>query len=132
MRAQSSGPRLFGIDLRKALIRLVINTIAVLVAAKLIDGIHLNDWQGAVLAGAILGIVNTFIKPVVKLLTCPLYLLTLGLFALVVNGVMLAFTSWIAEQLEVGFRVDSFGADIGGALVISIVSWIVSMVFSDG
>jgi putative membrane protein len=131
MRAESSGPRLFGIDLRKALIRLVINTIAVLVAAKLIDGIHLRDWQGAVLAGAILGIINTFIKPVVKALTCPLYLLTLGLFALIVNGVLLAFTSWIAEQLKAGFKVDGFSADVLGALVISIVSWIVSMVFSD-
>ena len=76
MRVRDRGPSVFGFDLMHAVARLAVNTVAILVASKLIDGIRLDDWKGAVLAGAIFGIVNTFIKPVVKLLTCPLYLLT--------------------------------------------------------
>src|SRR6266700_2870928 len=105
------GPTVLGFDLRNALTRLVVNTIAIIVASKLIDGIRLDDWQGAVLAGAIFGLVNTFIRPIIKTLTCPVYLLTLGLFALVVNAVMLALTSWIAEQAGIGFRVNGIAAD---------------------
>ncbi len=102
-----------------------------LVAAKLISGIHLRDWQGAVLAGAIFGIANTFIKPVVKTLTCPLYMLTMGLFALIVNTGMLVLTSWIDQQLDLGFRVDGFVPALTGALVIGIVSWLAALTLPD-
>ncbi len=128
MSSQRGGATLFGIDLQQALLRLAINTIAVLVAAKLISGIHLQDWQGAVLAGGSFGIVNTLIKPVVKALTCPLYLLTMGVFALVVNAVMLLLTSWIDQQLQIGFSVDGFAAALTGALVIGVVSWLAALV----
>ncbi|MHB8574802.1 MAG: phage holin family protein [Dehalococcoidia bacterium] len=125
---RDNGPELFGINLRNALSRLAINTIAILVASKVISGIRLSDWQGAVLAGAIFGLVNAFIKPVVKTLTCPLYLLTLGIFALVVNALMLALTSWIAQLAGAGFSVDGFTADILGALAIGFVAWLASLV----
>ncbi len=131
MSRQRGGPRLFGIDLKQALIRLAINTIAVLAAAKLISGIHLHDWQGAVLAGGSFGIVNTFIKPMVKALTCPLYLLTMGIFALVVNAGMLMLTSWLDQQLNIGFSVNGFAAALTGALVIGIVSWLAALALPD-
>ncbi len=130
MRVRKQGPSVLGLDIGHLLVRLAVNTVAILVASKLIDGIRLDDWQGAVLAGAIFGILNTFVKPVVKLLTCPLYLLTMGLFALVVNALMLALTSWIAEQASIGFRVDGILADFTGAIVIGVVAWLVSLAFA--
>jgi putative membrane protein len=120
-----------GLDPRAILIRLVVNTVAILVASKLVDGIYLRDWQGAVLAGAIFGVVNSLIKPVVRTLTCPLYMLTIGLFALVVNALMLVVTSWIAKQADIGFNVDGFGAALVGALIVGIVAWFVAAVIPD-
>lgn len=119
------------INPRTALIRVVINTVAILVASTLIAGIAIRDWQGAVLAGAIFGIVNSLLKPVVRTLTCPLYLLTMGLFALVVNALMLALTSWIAGQAGIGFNVDGVPAAFLGAVVIGIVAWAVALVLPD-
>jgi len=130
-RAESSGPTLFGIDLMRALARVAINAIAIIVATKILQGITVNDWRGVLFAAVVFGLVNAFIKPVVQLLTCPLYLLTLGLFAIVVNGIMLALTSWIAEQAGFGFHVDGFGSALEGAIVIGIVSWLVAMVLTD-
>jgi putative membrane protein len=77
-----------------------------------------------VLVALIFGVVNTFIKPIAKLVGCGIYILTLGLIALVVNGALLLLTSWISEQLSIPFHVDSFwpGA-ILGALFIGLVSW---------
>jgi putative membrane protein len=122
---------LFGIDLNRALVRLLINAISIVIAAQILPGLTFNDWKGVVFAAAVFGLMNTFIKPVVEALTCPLYLLTLGLFAIVVNGVMLALTSWIAEQAGFGFHVDGFGTAIKGGIVIGIVSWLVALVFTD-
>ncbi len=131
MARRKRGLVVLGIDVQRALVRLVANTVAILVAAKVINGIQLDDWKGAVLAGAIFGLVNTFIKPIVKGLTCPLYLLTMGLFALVVNALMLALTSWIAQLLDAGFKVDGFGADFIGAIVIGLIAWLVALVLPD-
>ncbi|HLZ68366.1 MAG TPA: phage holin family protein [Dehalococcoidia bacterium] len=130
-RAQPAGPTLFGIDLTRALARFVINAIAILIASWVLPGIKVSDWKGVLFAAALFGLVNALIKPVVQFLTCPLYLLTLGLFAIVVNAVMLALTSWIAQQADIGFRVDGFGNALLGAIVIGIVSWLVAMVLTD-
>ncbi|HZU77417.1 MAG TPA: phage holin family protein [Dehalococcoidia bacterium] len=128
MRASRRGPEVLGVDLRTWLVRFVISLLAILAAAKLINGIHLDDAQGAVLAGVLFGLVNAFIKPVVRRLTCPLYVMTLGLFAIVVNALMLALTAWIAGQISVGFRVDDAPAALLGGLVTGIVSWLASLV----
>src|SRR5487761_1396549 len=82
-------------DLTGLLVRLLINVFAILVASAVIPGIRVDGWLTAIIAGAIFGLVNAFIKPIVHGLTCPLYLLTLGLFALVVNALML----WLASVL---------------------------------
>lgn len=126
-----TAPRLFGIDLGSALVRVLINAVSIVVAAQVLPGITVSDWKGLLFAAAVFGVVNAFIKPGVKILTCPLYLLTFGLFAIVVNAVMLALTSWIAEQAGFGFHVDGFGNDIKGAIVIGIVSWLVAMVVTE-
>lgn len=131
LRPRSSGPTLFGIDPGRALARVLINAVAIIVAAKVLPGITVSDWQGLLFAAVVFGLVNAFIKPAVKILTCPLYLLTLGLFAIVVNAVMLALTSWIADQAGFGFHVEGFGNAIVGAIVIGIVSWLVAMVLTD-
>jgi putative membrane protein len=70
----------------------------------------------------ILGLVNAFIRPLLKFFTCPLIILTLGLFIFVINAAMLGLTSWVAGQLGIGFGVAGFGAAFWGALVISLVS----------
>ncbi len=80
---------------------------------------------------AIFGLVNSFVRPVVKLLSLPLYLLTLGLFFLVVNALMLLLTSWIADQGRVSFHVDGFWTALWGAVVISLVSWLLGLVLPD-
>jgi len=80
---------------------------------------------------AIFGLVNSFVRPVVKLLSLPLYLLTLGLFFLVVNALMLLLTSWISDQGGVSFHVDGFWTALWGAVVISLVSWLLGLVLPD-
>ena len=131
LRPRSSGPTLFGIDLGRALARVLINAIAIVVAAQILPGITVSDWKGLLFAAVVFGLVNAFIKPAIQFLTCPLYLLTLGLFAIVVNGLMLALTSWIAEQAGYGFHVAGFANAILGAIVIGIVGWLVAMVLTD-
>jgi putative membrane protein len=80
---------------------------------------------------AIFGLVNSFVRPVVAILSLPLYLLTLGLFFFVVNALMLLLTSWIADQGGVSFHVDGFWTAMWGAIVISVVSWLLGLVLPD-
>ncbi len=115
-------------------IRLVVNTGALAAAAGIVNyfatGVFtlregpffIGDWQSAIIASLLIGVVNTLIRPIVLMTTCLLQLLTLGLFTLVVNGLMLLLASWLATQFSVAFRVDGFGAAFWGALLISLVS----------
>ena len=101
----------------RALLQIVLNGVALLIAAKLIPGIH---YQGSLLylliAGLVLGLINLIVKPIVSALSCPLILLTLGLFYLVINGLML----YLADFLLEGLRVDGFVPAILGGLVIAV------------
>lgn len=109
------------------LIRWLINGIALWIAVLLVPGIHAPDRVTTLAAtAAIFGLVNALIRPVFKLLTCPLILLTLGLFTLVINALMLWLTSWIASLFDLGFRIDGFFAAFLGAIVVSIVSVILT------
>lgn len=114
--------------MQRLLIRFAINAAAIFVAAQLIPGIHMEGWQGLALATVIFGVVNALIRPLVLVTTCLLNLLTLGLFTLVVNAAMLWLTSWVAERLAVGFYVADFGSAFLGALLISVVSFILTRV----
>lgn len=120
--------------LRNFLIRLIINAIALVVAAWAIPGIHFDgNFPGLLVIALVFGVVNAIIKPIVTLLTCPLVALTLGLFTLVINALMLWLTGWLAGVVGVsGFQVDGFWPAFLGAIVISIVSLILSVVLPEG
>ena len=105
------------------LIRLIVNAIALLVVAHVIGGIHVSGILGALVAALVLGIVNAILRPILVILSLPLEILTLGLFTLVINGLLF----WLVAALHVGLWVDGFWSAFWGALVMSIVSWLLSM-----
>jgi putative membrane protein len=113
-------------------IRLVVNAIAILAAAWLVPGILVSGGVGTYLAVALIfGIVNATIGTLLKVMTCPLILLTLGLFTLVINALMLQFSAWWARLFGLGFSVSGFWAAFFGALVVSVVSALFSLLVGD-
>ncbi|MBO0721449.1 MAG: phage holin family protein [Blastocatellia bacterium] len=116
----------------KLLLRWVCTAIAIFVAVKLLPGIHFNGpwWQLGIVA-LIFGLLNALVRPILKLLTCPLIILTLGLFILVINAAMLLMTARAAEVFGINFRVASFGSAFWGALVISVVSAVLNLLVHD-
>lgn len=123
------------------LVRLVINVAALFVAALMVPGISLtgggryptsDTWVTLALVALIFGVVNAVIRPVVIVLTLPLTIVTLGLFTFVVNALMLLITSGMASAFHLGFRVDGFLAAFLGALVVSLVSFVLSRFVATG
>ncbi|MFO7918255.1 MAG: phage holin family protein [Anaerolineae bacterium] len=113
--------------MRKLLLRWLINAVAVYAAMELIGGIYTDSgWTVFLWMALILGVVNALIAPVIKILTCPLIVLTLGLFTLIINALMLWLAGAIASALGVGFYIEDFGAAFLGALIISVVSFVLS------
>ncbi len=110
------------------LIRLLVNAAALWVATRLVTGV---TWSGNLLpflgVALVFGFVNAIIRPILKFLTFPLFIVTFGLFALVLNGLMLLLTSRIAGALGLGFHVSGFGPAFWGALVVSLVSLVLGM-----
>lgn len=80
------------------------------------------------LVALVFGIINAVVKPIVKVLAFPVYVLTLGLFTIVVNALMLWLTAWITERSEWGLRIDNFGTAVLGALIVSIVSFVLALI----
>ena len=119
----------------KLLIRWVITGLSLFVAAWLVPGIRVDDanaWVAVAVMAIILGLVNAIVRPVLTLLSCPLIILTLGLFVLVINGLTLWLASTIAVSwFGIGFYVDGFWAAFLGALIVSIVSVILSTFVKD-
>jgi putative membrane protein len=116
--------------MRHFVFRWAITTIAVMVASSIIHGIRYDSVAALIGAALLLGILNAFLRPVLLILSAPLILLTLGIFILIVNGLMLL----LVPSLVIGFHVDTFGSAFWGAIVIGIVSWLLSAFFrgSDG
>jgi putative membrane protein len=121
------------------IIRLVITAVSLWIATLLIGGIRLTTDSlpgqiGALLVVAVIfGIVNAILRPIIKTIGCGLYILTLGLIAVVVNGLLFLLTSWIAGQLNVPFHVDHFWPSaVLGALLVGAVSWVLNMIVPDG
>lgn len=121
------------------IVKTVINGLALYLAAVIVPGIHLGE-QGdtsttivtILVVAVIFGIINAVLKPLVKLLSLPVIVLTLGLFLLVINALMLELTSWISTQLNLSFHVDNFWWDaVLGALIITIVASILNAVVPD-
>jgi putative membrane protein len=104
------------------LIRLVVNAVALIAVTYIVPGIHVSGLGGAIIAALILGIVNAILRPILVVLSLPLELLTLGLFTLVINALLF----WLVGALHVGLTVDGFWPAFWGALVMAIVSWILS------
>ena len=118
----------------KLLLRWLITSLALFVAAWLVPGIRVegNAWVVFAVMAIILGLVNAVVRPILKLLTCPLILLTLGLFVLIINGLTLWLAAEIAQRwFSVGFYIDGFWSAFLGALIVSVVSVILSAVFRE-
>ncbi len=119
--------------MRNILIRLIINAVALYVATQVgINGLSFKgDWTTIAIVAFIFGLVNALVRPLLTILTCPLMMLTLGLFTLVINALMLALTGWIAAYFHLGFVVDGFWAAFLGALVVSIVSFVLTLILRE-
>jgi putative membrane protein len=100
----------------------VLNGLAIIIAAWLLPGLHITSPLSALLAGVLLGFVNAIVRPVLFFLTLPLTLLTLGLFIFVLNAICLALTALLVP----GFSIDGFFSAVFGALLVSVVSWILN------
>jgi len=110
------------------LLRLIINAVALWVATQVVPGVNYTGSIGPFLVVALIfGLINATLRPLTKLLTCPLILLTLGLFTFIVNGLMLWLTGTLATSLGLGFRVAGFWPAFLGALVVSIISTLLSL-----
>lgn len=109
--------------LKNFFIRWLINTIAIMVAVKIVPGIaYSGDWWGILLVGVIFGLVNAYIRPLIQIFALPLLVLSLGLFTFIINALMLGITSWLSLQFSLGFSVAGFKAAFLGALIVSFVS----------
>lgn len=109
------------------LVRVLLNAIALYVADYFVEGIALAGPRAILIAGLVLGIVNAIIRPILIILTFPFTLITLGLFIFVVNAICLALTAYLVP----GFSIRSFWSALGGALIVSVVSWLLSAVAKD-
>jgi putative membrane protein len=119
-------------------LRIIVNAVALWVATLIVQGVTLegetttNKVISLLIVSAIFGLINAFIKPVVKLLAIPLFILTLGLITFIINAFMLQLLSWIAGWTDLGFHVDDFfWSAILGALVVSVVSFVLNVILPD-
>jgi putative membrane protein len=108
-------------------LRWLITAVAVWVAAQLVGGIHLEGWKTTLIVALILGGLNAVLKPLLVVGTLPLLVMTLGLFLIIINTALLALTAWICGKFDsLHFAVSSFGAAFWGAVVISVVSFLIT------
>ena len=116
----------------KFILRWAINAVGLYVAVMVVQGIDFTgNWLNLIWLALIFGLLNALLRPLLSILTCPLIILTLGLFTLVLNTFMLWLTSRIGESFNLGLTVDGFWPAFLGALVISVVSIILSLVLRD-
>lgn len=114
------------------LIRLVVNAVAIWAAVELVPGLdYVGSTASLLLVALVFGVVNALVRPLLLLLTCPFIILTLGLFVLVVNTIMLSLTVWLSGVFDLGLTSTGFWATFLGALVISIVSSLISLIIKD-
>lgn len=122
----------------KLLLRVLVDAVALAVAAWLLAGIRVTgdttqeQLTTLLLVALIFGLVNAVVAPVVKLLSLPFILLTLGLFLVVINAALLLFTGWLSEQLGLRFEVDGFWTAVLGAIIITVATWVLEALLPDG
>ena len=121
----------------KALIRVLVTAVALFVATAVDSGIQLRAGTTLskvvtlIVVALIFGIVNAVLKPIAKTLGCLFYVLTLGLIGLVVNGLLLWLTSWVAGELSLPFHITGFWAAFWGAIIVGVVGWLLNMFVGD-
>lgn len=114
--------------MRSLILHWVLNAAALWAAAAIVPGLEFNGGLGRLLlVAAVFGIANSILRPLLTILTCPLIILTLGLFTLVINALMLLVTGWLSESWNLGFTVMGFWAAFWGGLVVGLVSMVLSM-----
>ncbi|GAA4169143.1 phage holin family protein [Gryllotalpicola koreensis] len=120
-------------------VKLLINAFALWLTTLIVAGVHVTAWKAGsgwalfwtyIVLALVFGIVNGIVGTVLRIVAFPLYILTLGLFSLIVNGLLLLLVGWISEHwLHFGLTVDGFWWGVLGALVLAIISWIVGLIF---
>lgn len=110
-------------------LRWLITAAAVWVAAELLGGIHLEGWRSTLIVALILGLLNVYIKPILVIAGLPALVMTLGLFLIIINTALLGLTAWIAGKFDsIHFAIDGFWDAFWGAIIISLVSWLISLI----
>ena len=121
--------------MKKLLLRLAINAVALYAAVAILDGKGITpqseNWLSFVWLALIFGLVNAIIKPILVVMSCPLLILTLGLGTLVINTLMFMMAGWIGTKFHVGFTVETFWVGFLGAIIVSIMSFILTGLFKD-
>jgi putative membrane protein len=122
----------------KLIVKIVVNAVAIWVATAVVPGVHVSGHGPArtvltlIVVGVIFGVVNTLVKPIVKLFALPFYVLTLGLFGFIVNAFMLEIVSWVSASLNISFHIDHFfWSAIGAAIVVTLVGMVLNLVLPD-
>ena len=114
------------------LIRVIVNAIALWITALVVPGIDVGGSNAGhtvltvLVVAVIFGVVNAVLKPIIKVVGCVFYILTLGLIALVVNALLFLLTDWIGQQFDLPFTIDGFWPAFWGAIVMAVVSWVLS------
>lgn len=115
--------------MRAVLLHWLSNAVALWVAARFVPGLAFSGGPAQlILVAAVFGVVNSLLRPILTVLTCPLIVVTLGLFTLVINALMLLVTGWLSARWDLGFAVAGFWAAFWGGLVVGVVSLILSLV----
>ena len=110
--------------MRELILRLIINTVSLYAAGSLISGLHVETWQAAIIGAIIFSILNMIVKPIIKLISLPITIMTLGLFTLVINAAILGLTAFLTD-----ISIDGFGAAFWGAMAISFINWALGVAF---
>jgi putative membrane protein len=116
----------------KIIFHWLITAVAIFLTAWLLPGINITSSNGFItvaLVAIILGFMNAVVRPILALLSCGCIIATMGLFMLVINALMLWLTGWVAGQLHIGFSVDGFWPALWGSIIISLISFVLSMLF---
>jgi putative membrane protein len=109
------------------ILKIIINALSIAIAVKLVNGITFSgEWWKMIIIGAVFGIVNSLIRPIVKFFTFPFIILTLGLFTFIINALMLLLTESLSESFNLGLQIHGFWPALWGALIVSIVSTLLS------
>jgi putative membrane protein len=116
----------------KFILRWTINAIALFLAVYFVPGINLESgWTSIIWLALIFGLINAFLRPLLKLLTCPLILLTLGLFTLLINTFLFWLTGQVGQYFGIGFTIENFWAALLGGIVVTVVSVVLSLILKD-